>query len=274
MNSIQQRILLLTVIFFITVCSFAQTKQVQGIVFGNIYRTPVPSVNVFTSSGNTTTTNKNGEYIIAVNSTKDSVWFRFLNKDTKKFSVDTISNPKDFEVRIYLPDYYKFDNELPTVRVTTRDYYKDSVQLREDYANIFNRKSPWKNLGSSIGPSNAGNGGIGVDFDAIIGLFRFGYNHRQELYQKFALQVEQDHYIDHRFNKTLVEKITGLYDKERDDYMLQYRPEYSELLGMNDAQLSEYIKATYKKYLKEKTRSGIQKNIILDNMNSTDNSKN
>lgn len=263
MNLLHKRIFLLTVIIFITVCSFAQTKQIQGTVFGNIYRTPVPSVDVFTSSGKTTRTDKNGAYNIPVNSSKDSIWFRFLDKDTKKFPVDTISNPKDFEVRIYLPDYYKFDNELPTVRVTTRDYYKDSVQLRQDYANIFNRKSAWKNLGSSVGPSTAGNGGIGVDFDAIIGLFRFGYNHRQELYHKFALQVEEDRYIDHRFTKALVEKITGLYNEERDDYMVKYRPKYAELLSMNDAQLSEYIKASYKKYLKEKSRSGIQQNIIL-----------
>lgn len=263
MNLIYKRIFLLTVIFFITVCSSAQIKQIQGTVYGNIYRTPIPSVDVFTSSGYSARTNKNGEYIIPVNSKKDSVWFRFLDKDTKKFSVDTISNPKDFEVRIYLPDYYKFDNELPTVRVTTRDYYKDSVQLRQDYATIFNRQAPWKKLGSSVGPSTAGNGGIGVDFDAIIGLFRFGYNHRQELYQKFALQVEQDHYIDHRFTKALVEKTTGLYNEERDDYMVKYRPKYNELQGMNDVQLSEYIKATYKKYLKENSRSGIQKNIIL-----------
>ncbi|MDE1192386.1 MAG: hypothetical protein PW786_09640 [Arachidicoccus sp.] len=241
-----------------------ENKIIQGSVFGNLYRAPVPNVEVYSKSGNITKTNQNGEYAIPVNSKKDSIWFRFLNKDTKKFSVDTIHNPKDFEVRIYLPDYYKFDNELPTVRVTTKDYYKDSLKLREDYAKIFNRQTPWKSLGEGIGTSNAGNGGIGIDLDAIIGLFRFGYNHRQELYQKFALQVEEDRYIDHRFNKAFVEKITGLEDdKEKKEYMLKYRPKYTQLLAINDAQLAEYIKETFKKYNKEKYQSGIKNNIII-----------
>ncbi len=257
-------IYLLTVILFITVSSYAQIKTIKGSVYGNIYRTPIESVEVHSASGSKTMTNSNGEYSIIVNNANDSVWFRFLNKDTKKFPVDTISNPRDFEVRIYLPEYYKFDNELPTVRVTTRNYYQDSVQLRQDYANIFNRRTPWQNLGDGIGTSSAGNGGIGIDFDAIIGLFRFGYNRRQEVYQRFALQVEQDRYIDHRFTKQLVEKITGLYDKDRDDYMLKYRPVYNQLLLLNDTQLAQYIEATYKKYTQQHNiRSNIQNNIII-----------
>ncbi|ANI89933.1 hypothetical protein A9P82_11925 [Arachidicoccus ginsenosidimutans] len=240
---------------------FSQTKTIQGFVYGNIYRDPIDSVQVYSNSGNKTVTDKNGAYLINIQGKNDSIWFRFLNKDTKKFSVDTISNPRDFEVRIYLPDYYKFDHELPTVTVNNKNYHEDSLQLRKDYANIFNRQKPWQAVGNSVGVSS--NGGVGVDLDAIINLFRFGYNHRQEVYQKFALNVEQEKYIDHRFNKELIEKLIGLYDKERDEYMKKYRPTYTQLSAMNDTQLAEYIHLTYKKYLKEKQKSDIISNIII-----------
>lgn len=240
----------------------AQSKTVRGFVYGSNYRTPIPDVEVFSSSGNKTQTDSIGAYKIAIKNKNDSIWFRFLGKNTVKFSADTITNANNFEVRIYLPDSYHLPHELPTVVVFSRTYYQDSVQLRKDYSTIFNDNTGWKAIGNSIGTTS--NGGIGIGVDEIVNMFRFGYNRRMQVYQKFALMAEQDRYIDHRFTKELVESITGLYDKDRDDYMLKYRPNYTQLVLMDDNQLGKYIEDTYKKYMQEKQKSNISKKIIVE----------
>ena len=241
---------------------FAQ-KTVQGHVYQDKYRTPLDSVIVHTQSGNKGHTDSSGGYRIKVNSTQDSIWFQFRDKITHKYPIDTIKNPRDFEVQIYLPKNYVQTPKgyLPTVTVRSKNYYEDSMAFRNDYAKIFNYKKPGDALGESVGVGDAG--GIGVDANAIINLFRFGYNRRQKVYQKFALSVEQEKYIDHRFTKKIVEEVTGLFDKQRDEYMQACRPNYSELTRMNETQLREYIKLSYQNYLKKEVDDKYEKNIFL-----------
>jgi len=240
----------------------AQNKTVRGFVYGSNYRTPVPDVEVLSNSGNISFTDSIGAYKITIQDKNDSIWFRFLGKNTVKFSADTITNINNFEVRVYLPQSYHLPHELPTVVVHSRDYLQDSLNFRKDYATIFNTTTGWKALGNSVGTSS--NGGIGIGLDEIINVFRFGYNRRMQVYQKFAVQAEQDRYVNHRFTKELVEKITGLQDKERDDYMLKYCPSYTQLQQMDDNQLGNYIQYTYKKYLREKRNSNINQRITID----------
>ena len=235
---------------------------VNGHVYQDKYRTPLDSVTVFTQSGRSVHSDSTGSYHIRINA-KDSLWFQYRDKITHKYPTDTIKNRRDFEVQIYLPKEYMQNPKgyLPTVTVRSRNYREDSLAFREDYAKIFNYQKPGKALGQSFGVGDAG--GVAVDMDALVNVFRFGYNRRQRVYQKFALSVEQDRYIDHRFTKKLVEEITGLYDAQRDKYMETYRPGYDALLLMNDAQLSQYIKSTYQEFLHQKSTDKYEQNIFL-----------
>ncbi|SDZ74772.1 hypothetical protein SAMN05192529_101191 [Arachidicoccus rhizosphaerae] len=237
-------------------------KTIQGFVYQDKYRTPLDSVLVYTQSGNISKTDSTGAYHINIYA-KDSIWFQFRDKITHKYPVDTIRDPRNFEVQIYLPKYYVQTPKgyLPTVTVRSRNYYEDSTAFREDYAKIFNYQKPGQALGESFGVGD--NGGVAVDFDQIVNLFRFGYNKRQKVYQKFALDVEQEKYIDHRFTKKLVETITGLYDQARDEYMKACRPAYNQLIMMNDAQLSEYIKKSSSTYFQKKSSDKYEQNIFL-----------
>ena len=72
-------------------------------------------------------------------------------------------------------------------------------------------------------------------------------------FQQRLLQDEQDKYIDHRYSKFLVKRLTNLEGKELDDFMNFYRPSYEETLAMNDLELGYYIEQCYKnyEYLKE-----------------------
>ena len=237
-------------------------KTIQGYVYQDKYRTPLDSVLVYTQSGNISKSDSTGAYQINIYP-KDSIWFQFRDKITHKYPVDTIRDPRNFEVQIYLPKYYVQTPKgyLPTVTVRSKSYYEDSLAFRDDYAKIFNYQKPGKALGESFGVGD--NGGVAVDFDQVVNLFRFGYNRRQKVYQKFALDVEQEKYIDHRFTKKLVETITGLYDEARDEYMKACRPTYDQLIMMNDAQLNEYIKLSSSKYFQKKSTDKYEQNIFL-----------
>lgn len=241
---------------------FAQVN-LKGHVYQDKYRTPLDSVTVITESGRRAVSDSTGRYQIQINPKKDSIWFQFRDKITHKYPIDTIKNTRDFEVQIYLPKEYiqTAKGYLPTVTVRSKNYYEDSLALRNDYAKIFNYQKPSQALGESFGVGD--NGGLAVDLDAIVNLFRFGYNRRQKVYQKFALTIEQDRYINHRFTKKLVEDITGLYDQQRDQYMEAFRPSYEELLQMNEVQLGQYIKRTYQQYTHKKSEDKYEKNIFL-----------
>ena len=66
--------------------------------------------------------------------------------------------------------------------------------------------------------------------------------------QKRLIQQEQDKYIDHRFSKQFVRKITKLQPPELDSFMIHYRPEYGFLQTVNDLELGYYIEKSFEHY--------------------------
>lgn len=55
--------------------------------------------------------------------------------------------------------------------------------------------------------------------------------------------VEQEHekYVNYRFSKQFVRKITKLQSPELDTFMLRFRPDYEMVQIMNDLELGYYI---------------------------------
>lgn len=265
---IQDKNRILIKLFFITICLFGYVQSghaqkilnnIKGFVYGDNYRNPINDVVVHAQSGAITISQKDGSFLIPVKGIQDSIWFSYNGKNTLKYSIDTIKHPDNFEVRIYLPNYTNTKGYIPTVSVYSRNYQKDSLSLRNDYANIFNRKKPWDAVGDGVAITPTG---IGVDLDAVINLFRFGYNKRQYIYQQFALSIEQDRYIDHRFTKEKVEQLTGLQDSSRDDFMKKYRPDYNSLLLMNEIELGRYIQLSFINYQKQILKKEEHQNIF------------
>ena len=61
--------------------------------------------------------------------------------------------------------------------------------------------------------------------------------------QRRLVEEEQDKYVDYRFNKTLVRRITGLQKPALDIFMRQYRPSYEFIRNCeNDYEFYKYIK--------------------------------
>jgi hypothetical protein len=212
--------------------------KIRGTVYDSTRNYPLELVSVLSSSGRGTITNNEGQYEIEV-SEKDSIWFSYLNKPTVKFPVLKISNPFGFDIslKVSVP-------ELKEVRVRPRNYREDSIQNRKDYAKVFDYQ---KGLHlKSITPQYGA--AAGFDLNEIINAFRFRRNRQLLSFQKRLLQQEQDKFIDHRFNKALVRRLTGLTEPQLDSFITVFRPPYFFTLGSGDYDFQKYIKDSYVRY--------------------------
>jgi hypothetical protein len=232
-------ILIVSILFY--AAPAAAQYKIKGTVYDSTRSYAIPSVSVLTSSGRGTMTNANGDYEIEVAET-DSVWFSYLNKPTIKFPVLKISSPHAFDIslQVNVP-------VLKEVRIRQRNYRQDSLQNREDYAKIFNYERPGIKI-NSPGQFTGTPVAAGFDLDALIDIFNFKKRRSMASFQRRLIQQEQDKYVDHRFSKALVRRLTGLDSSSLEKFMLIYRPpyEFTALLGEYDFQ--KYIKDSFDRY--------------------------
>jgi hypothetical protein len=217
----------------------AQSVMVSGTVYDISGRRPVEAVIVHTNN-NMSTTDSLGRYIIAVK-TKDSIWFSLFGKNTQKYTLDTIEDKHNFNIMIHVNGI-----DLPEVRVRNNNYRLDSIQNRYDYAKYFNYQPPGLKLANNstlINPS----GGLSIGFDLVemINMFRFKRNRNLGFLQKRLISQEQEKYINYRFTKRFVQKITHLEGDNLVQFMDYCKPSYEVLGLLNDLELGYYIQQKY-----------------------------
>ncbi|NCI45124.1 peptidase associated/transthyretin-like domain-containing protein [Sediminibacterium soli] len=225
----------------------AQTVIVSGTVYDITAKRPLEAVAVLSTSGRGTITDSLGRYSIMV-PRKDSLWFSLIGKATMKYPVDTIENMDNFNVMIHV-----YATQLPEVRVRNNYYKLDSIENRRDYAKYFNFKKPTLRLSNN---PNYNPGGLtaAFDLDEIINMFRTRRNRNMAFLQKRLIDEEQNKYVDRRFSKPFVRKITKLESPELEVFMTKYRPSYEMVLLLNDLEFGYYIQKCYEQYLSEKNK--------------------
>lgn len=221
------------VIVLVTICSPVSAQfKVKGTVYDSSRTFPLEAVSVLSSSGRGTSTDSNGHYVIEV-SEKDSIWFSYLGKPTIKYPVLKMDDPLHFDISIQIAV-----TVLKEVKVKQKNYRMDSIQNRIDYAKAFNYEKP------KIKPTMSGLG-VGFDVDEIIRMFQFRKNKYALKFQQRLIQEEQDKFIDHRFNKPLVRRLTNIPPEQLDSFMAVYRPSYQYCQLASDYEFFEYIKRCY-----------------------------
>ena len=229
------------------ILSFQQEAQGQFKLKGTVYDStknyPLELVTVLSTSGKGTTTNAWGEYELEVRE-EDSVWFSYLNKPTKKYAVSKIQNNAQFDIALHV--------NIPVLKeviVKRRNYRMDSLQNRADYAKAFDFQRPNFQSMTSIGPN-----GAGIDINELIRLFQFRKNRSMELFRERLLQQERDKYVEYRFNKALVRRLTALTGNELDSFMAIYRPTYEFTLTTPEYEFQSYIRKAYAEFRKSTTQ--------------------
>lgn len=237
MYSLQKHIIPLVLLIVFGASVQAQTYLIKGVVYDSSRNFPLELVSVMASSGTGTVTNAEGYYEIRVTE-KDSIWFSYLNKPTVKFPVLKISNPMQFDISLQVSVPV-----LKEVKVFPRNYKLDSIRNRQEYAKVFNYQKPGLKL---VTPQYGA--GVGFDLDELINVFRFRRNKSMLSFQQRLLLEEQEKFIDYRFNKALVRRLTYLEGAELDRFMQVYRPSYLFTKYSGDYEFRYYIKQSLYRY--------------------------
>jgi hypothetical protein len=200
--------------------------EVKGTVFDRSQLFAMPGVSVMGTSGTGTWTDSIGHYSIRVRA-GDSIYFSYLGKYTMKFPVRMIVPGYPFDMSLAVDV-----DSLPLVIVRPRLYRYDSLENRDEYRKVFEYQPDYLVGGS--------NGGVGFNLDLLFGAKK---NRQMLALQRRLIEEERDKYVDHRFNKTLVKKLTGLQRPALDTFMRIYRPSYEFILGCeNDYEFYKYIR--------------------------------
>jgi hypothetical protein len=216
--------------------------RVNGRVYDMSQRNPMQAVSVMSNSGAGTITDSLGRYSLVVPES-DSIWFSYLGKPTPKYAVANIRNMQTFEVALHVNI-----TELKQVMVKLPNYKRDSIQNRLDYAKAFNFEKPGVSVSSLPITSGTAPTGVGMDLGEFINIFRFRRNRDMMSFRRRLEQEEIDKYIDHRFSRALVIKLTKLRGPDLDTFMVRYRPPLYLVQEATEYEFQLYIKKSYEKF--------------------------
>ena len=229
----QLRYLFSVLLFFLSASFLHAQFTISGTVFDSSKINYVENVRVVSTGGMFAISDSLGRYSLMAGE-NDSLIFYYNNKPTQKFAVKTIPDPSRFNIslRIHVKGKYQVLNE---VVVFSKSYKQDSLENRQTYADIYDYKKP--GLSTSITPG----GGVGADVNELINIFRFKRNKRLRAFQQRLEIQEQEKYIDYRFNKLFVKRITRLDGVLLDTFLVWYRPSYEFARSSNELVFNQYI---------------------------------
>ncbi|MBN9386328.1 MAG: hypothetical protein J0H74_36555 [Chitinophagaceae bacterium] len=211
--------LLLKKLFFI--CAFVLAVQavigqvqINGTVYDKSLQYAMRGVSVMGASGAGTMTDSLGHYHIRL-STGDSIYFSYLGRSTMKFPVKDIPAGYPFDMSLEVAV-----DSLPTAFVQSSNYRLDSLENRKEYKRIFEYQADYVD---NMRAGRRGGFGVGLDFDLLLDGAK---NRRMLAFQDRLQWEEKEKYVDHRFTKAIVKRVTGLESPALDTFMRQYRPSY------------------------------------------------
>lgn len=225
------RLLLVQLLTWLTI-SVSGQFLVHGTVYDSTKQNYVEGVRVTSTGGMFSITDTMGRYSILVND-YDSLIFQYNNKPTQKFPVRTIINTDAFDISIKTKIQSKY-KVLKEVIVYGNTYREDSIENRNEYAKIFNYQKPGLQTSSVNGMS-------GFDVNEIINIFRFKRNARLRDFQERLREEEKEKYVNMKFNKITVSRITGLKGNNLDSFLVKYRPPYYFVANTSEVEFVQYV---------------------------------
>lgn len=238
---------------------FAQTNQVQlsGTVIHSDSLTPVPYVNVVNKAqGMGTNANEKGAFSIRTRP-GDTLVFSAIGYEMQYYALDKDSRAASPTVQIRLvPKTY----ELLAVDVypypTAEQFKKEflTMELPDTAAHVNLPKINVPQLTKSIGYLPTGGLAISGPFSALYNKFSKEGKERRQVQALYAQQTRKQLY-DSRFNADIVRRVTGLKDKELEDFMQYCKLSESKVIDAdNEYEIVLAINDCYKSFKEERNR--------------------
>lgn len=222
-----------TLLFILFTFQLRAQVTVSGTVYDVSKINLVENVRVVSTGGLFSITDSLGRYSI-IAEPGDSLTFIYNNKPTQKFAVSSIKSFEQFDISIKVPIKSRY-SLLKEVKVFSRTYKQDSLENRQTYADVFEYKRP--GIQSSMSP-----GGVaGADLGELINIFRFRRNKQLRSFQQRLEMQEQEKFIDYRFNKVFVKRITGITEPALNSFMRWYRPSFEFTRMSSELNFIQYI---------------------------------
>lgn len=204
----------------------------QLVLYPATVRNKKTNVRVFTDNG--------GYYRIPA-SKGDSILISFLGYLPQTFVVDNSVGEEVRDIRLALQERF-----LPRVEVSGKwnQYQLDSIARYEDYRPFLETKNR-----TLVDTEKKTQGGFGLTFSPFTRYSRKQKDLRKfkELYAKNEIQS----YIDYRYSKTFVQRVTGFTGDSLLKFMYKYQPPYDMLRGMNNETLIFWISERAKQWRKD-----------------------
>ena len=194
--------------------ALAQVVEIKGAVYDGSQQYAMQGVSVVSTSGIGTKTDSVGRYKLMV-PLSDSIVFSYLGRGTAKYPVKDMPRGYPFDVSLQITM-----DTLPDAIVRSPNYRMDSLANRQEYAKAFDYS---KGVMHNMKLERRAGFGIGLDLDMLLNPKA---NREMETLQSRLVWEEQDKYIEHRWNKSVVKRVTGLESPALDSFMRQYRPSY------------------------------------------------
>ena len=235
-------LILLFSMFYIT--AFAQEKAVTGIVFDRDTKDRIAIVKVLNLTNGTSIYNKlTGEFKIPAVPGDVLVFTR------QEYYTDTVRVINNDAMPVYMK---RSSILLKQVDVTSKmiDPLKRLQAEKELYSKAYGPLANREFL-----TFNSGTAGLSID--ALYNLFSRSGHDAKRLRETIDNEYLQN-VIDYRFNKTFVGGITGLKEKQLDDFMLKYRPGYYFLIYASDYELIASIRTNLARYQRNPRAHGLE----------------
>ncbi len=237
------KILFSIVFSLVTAASFSQNNlMMKGVLKDSITHNALPFASVTNmNTHQTVLSNKNGFFKISISLNQ------LLSVASVGYNFDTIlMNEKNIlkdTLHIFLSPLTRSLSEVTVYgKIKLSAYQLDSIKRRKDF---------FETMSEHTLPvfSNANSGaGIGLNLDHF-------YNREKRKRNVISLfdLIEQEQYINYRFNPELVSKYTTLSNESLETFMQQYRPTYNWLRKhVEEEDIIYYINDKLKLFFKRK----------------------
>lgn len=130
---------------------------------------------------------------------------------------------------------------LPTVRVGgVSNYQLDSIQRRKDYDWVYDHGKT-----KMLEKDRHGRDGVGIGLNIPT---RSTADKQREKLKKRLIQEEEDYYIDSRFTRDYVTRLTKMQGDSLQTFMVRYRPSYEFCRTATNQDILLYINDSWKKF--------------------------
>lgn len=230
-------------LIFIVLIIHSYGQNISGTVIDQITKQPISGALV--SLGNSKTyTNTSGKFQIVNSNWNDSLKIVHFAYKTYAAAISKMMAAIHIELEPRVIS-------LNTVTIHgDRDFKKDSIANRIAYVKQFNYKGPTV-MDAFTGNTNKQPGEL-ISINPLILLGVLIKKSTPEYkFNKILIRDEQADYVDRKFNRGIVLRITHLRGDTLTEFLIRYRPTYQFSQKSTDYGMEVYIKESFGKFQKE-----------------------